>query len=71
MDYVLWVQIVPFYMPKTEPINFKTLSTVPVDVRKIILAEQQKEKEKKGVGQYSIQMTICKIIRQWKTKCGE
>ncbi len=58
-------------MAKQEPINFKNLSTVPIDVRKIILQEQAKEKDKKGLGQYSIQMTICKIIRQWKTKCGE
>jgi len=58
-------------MSKTEPINFKNLSTVPVDVRKIILREQSKEKEKKGVAQYSIQMTIIKIIRQWENKCRE
>lgn len=58
-------------MANTEPINFKNLATVPVDVRKIILREQAKEKEKKGVAQYSIQMTIIKIIRQWENKCRE
>jgi len=68
---LLLVQIVPIFMPKTEPINFKNLATVPVDVRKIILREQSKEKEKKGVAQYSIQMTIIKIIRQWENKCRE
>lgn len=58
-------------MAKTEPINFKNLATVPIDVRKIILREQGKEKEKKGVGQYSVQQTIIKIIRQWENKCRE
>jgi hypothetical protein len=52
-------------------INFKNLSSLPIDVRKIILREQAKEKEKRGVAQYSVQMTVIKIIRQWENKCRE
>lgn len=58
-------------MAKQEPINFKNLATVPIDVRKIILQEQAKEKQKRGVAQYSVQSTIIKIIRQWNNKCNQ
>lgn len=58
-------------MAKAIQINFKDLSTVPIDVRKIITKEQQKEKDKKGVGKYSIALTICKIVRAWNDKCNE
>lgn len=58
-------------MSKTEPIDFKNLATVPIDIRKIILKEQAKEKEKRGVAQYSIQTTVCKIIREWNNKCNQ
>lgn len=58
-------------MPKAIQINFKDLSTVPVDVRKIITREQQKEKDKKGIGKYSVALTICKIVRSWNDKCNQ
>lgn len=52
-------------------IDFKNLSTVPVDVRKVLQKEQQREKEKKGIGKFSIQLTICKIVREWNNKCNQ
>lgn len=58
-------------MAKAIQINFKDLSTVPIDVRKIITKEQQKEKDKKGVGKYSVALTICKIVREWNNKCNQ
>lgn len=58
-------------MAKSILINFKNLSTVPVDVRKIITREQQKEKDKKVIGKYSIALTICKIVREWNNKCNQ
>jgi len=58
-------------MAKAIQINFKDLSTVPIDVRKIITKEQQKRKDKKGVGKYSIALTICEIVRAWNNKCNE
>lgn len=59
------------FMAKTIQINFKNLQTVPIDVRKILQKEQQKEKEKKGIGKYSIALVLCKIIRAWNNKCNE
>lgn len=58
-------------MAKTIPIDFKDLSTVPVDVRKILLKEQQREKDKKGIGKFSVALTICKIVKEWNNKCNE
>lgn len=58
-------------MAKAIQINFKDLSTVPIDVRKILQKEQRKEMDKKGVGKYSIALTICKIVRAWNDKCNE
>lgn len=48
-----------------------SVRNVPVDVRKIILAVQTKEKEKRGRMQYSMSSTIFKIIREWNNKCRE
>ena len=59
------------YMAKQQQIDFKRLSTVPIDVRKIILKEQQKEKDKRGIGKYSIQLTLIKIVREWNNKCNQ
>ena len=59
------------FMPRKEQIDFKNLATVPIDVCKIILQEQAREKEKRGMAQYSVQLTIIKIVREWKTKCGQ
>lgn len=42
------------------------LKNVPEDVRKIILKEQNKEKENRGRMQYSMSLTIFKIIREWE-----
>lgn len=48
---------------KTSNIN---LRNVPIDVRKIIIREQSKEKESRGTLQFSISTTIFKIIREWE-----
>lgn len=48
-----------------------TLRNIPIDVRKILLKEQFKEKEKRGTMQYSISTTIFKIIREWNNKCNQ
>lgn len=42
--------------------------TMPEDVRIIVLREQTREKEKRGINQFSITSTIYKIIREWE-KC--
>lgn len=44
------------------------LKGVPEDVRKIVLAEQLKEKQNRGTNQFSMSTTIFKIIREWE-KC--
>lgn len=41
------------------------LKAVPPEVRKLILREQLKEKEKRG-GQYSMSLTVFKIIKEWE-----
>jgi len=46
-----------------------SLKKVPEEVRKIILREQVKLKEKHGTNQYSISLTIYKIIKEWKNNC--
>lgn len=58
-------------MAKTTQINFKDLSTVPIDVRNILKKEQRKEMDKKNIGKYSIGLTICKIVRAWNDKCNQ
>ena len=45
------------------------LKNVPEDVRKIIIKSQSNEKENKGVNQYSMALTIFKIIKEWNNKC--
>lgn len=45
------------------------LKNVPEDVRKIIIKEQAEEKANKGVNQYSMALTIYKIIKEWNNKC--
>jgi hypothetical protein len=45
-----------------------TLRSLPEDVRKIILKEQLREKENRGINQFSLSTTIYKIIREWE-KC--
>lgn len=50
-------------------IDFRSLKTLPVDIRKIIVREQGKEKENRGI-QFSISSTIIKIIREWE-KCKQ
>jgi hypothetical protein len=44
------------------------LRGLPEDVRKIIIREQAKEKESRGINQFSMSTTIFKIIREWE-KC--
>lgn len=41
------------------------LKEVPIDVLKIILIEQGKVKLEKGIGQYSLEQTVYKIIREF------
>jgi len=43
------------------------LRAVPLEIRKIVLKEQSKEKENRGTSQYSMSSTIFKIIREWET----
>lgn len=42
------------------------LKEVPIDVMKIVLREQGKLKAEKGIGQYSLEKTVYKIIRDFK-----
>ena len=42
------------------------LKEIPIDVMKIILREQGKIKSEKGIGQYSLEQTIYKLIRELK-----
>lgn len=42
------------------------LKNVPDDIRKFIVREQAKEKENRGTQQYSLSMTIVKLIRELK-----
>lgn len=43
---------------------------LPEDVRRVIIREQAKEKEKRGTLKWSISSTIFKIIREWE-RCRE
>jgi Na+/H+ antiporter NhaB len=45
------------------------LKDVPEDVRKILLQQQLKEKEHRKTNQYSIALTVYKIIKEWNNKC--
>jgi len=45
------------------------LKNVPEEVRKIILKQQQKEKENRGTNQYSLACVIYKIIKEWNNNC--
>ena len=47
------------------------LKNVPPEVHKIVIKEQAKEKEFKGVNQFSLALTIFKIIKEWNNKCKE
>lgn len=42
-----------------------TLRRIPDDVFKILLIEQNKEKILKGKGQFGIEQTIYKIVREY------
>lgn len=57
-------------MAKTKEVNFRSIETLPIDVRKILLAENAKDKAKRGTNKYSVNLTIIKIIREWKSKCN-
>lgn len=46
------------------------VKNIPEDLRKAILKEQAKEKEIRGVHQYSLSSTIIKILREWQ-RCLE
>lgn len=47
-----------------------TLRNVPADVFKIILDEQAKEKQSKGIGQFSLERAVYKLIKDC-AKCRE
>lgn len=47
------------------------LRGLPIDVLKVLLKEQGKEKEKRGVKQFSLSTTIIKIVREWNDKCRQ
>lgn len=42
------------------------LKEVPIDVMRFILREQGKIKAEKSIGQYSLEQTVYKIIRDFK-----
>lgn len=41
-----------------------TLRDIPEDVFKIILDEQAKEKQSRGIGQWSLEKTVYKLIKE-------
>lgn len=45
------------------------LKNMPEEVRKILLKQQQKEKENRGTNQYSLSCVIYKIIKEWNNNC--
>lgn len=45
------------------------LKNIPEEVRKILLKQQQKEKENRGTNQYSLSCVIYKIIKEWNNNC--
>lgn len=47
-----------------------TLRTIPADVFKIVLQEQGRIKNQRGVGKFGIEQTLYSIIREWK-RCRE
>lgn len=46
------------------------LRNIPPDIQKVLVREQAREKENRGINQYSLSSTIQKIIREWE-KCRE
>lgn len=46
-------------------------SPMPTDVRKFVLLEQAKIKIEKGVGQFSIELTIHKLLRDYEKILNE
>jgi len=43
-----------------------TLRNIPTDVFKILLKEQHKVKQARGVGRYGIEQTVYKIVREYE-----
>lgn len=43
-----------------------TLKNIPADVNRILLNEQKEAKEQKGTNQFSIELTVYKIIREFE-----
>lgn len=56
--YYIWCKMRKMSEVRREP--------MPENVRKIVLREQVKQKEKTGMNQFSIQSTIYKIILDWE-----
>lgn len=46
------------------------LKNLPEDIRRLILKQQAKEKASRGTNQFSMELTIYKIIREWD-RCKE
>lgn len=44
------------------------IRNIPHDIQKVLVREQAREKENRGVNQYSLSSTVIKIIREWE-KC--
>lgn len=42
------------------------VKNIPEDLRKVIIREQAKEKENRGVHQFSLSSTIIKMLREWQ-----
>lgn len=47
-----------------------TLKNIPEDVFKILLDEQSKEKQAKGIGMWSLEKTVYKMIKEC-ARCRE
>lgn len=46
------------------------LRNVPIEIRRIIIKERNKEEDKRG-SKFSLSSTIIKIIREWNNKCNQ
>lgn len=44
---------------------------IPDDILNVVLRRRDKEKQKKGIKQFSLSTTIIKIIKEWNNKCNE
>lgn len=52
-----------YTMTKKETVSMRC--EIPKDVYKILIRQQAKEKEKRDIGQFSLELTMYTIIRRW------